>query len=275
LNLRAKSSKAAAVDNTGASPAAAPSVIGKSKKTGTLITFKPDGTIFTITIEFKFELLANRLRELAFLNPGIEIEQMIAAARPGGASRVVDRPTWIRWLNKKTTWFLTGQFFWSHVQGGTDDLRGSILTASRNPYFTPTNPELFPDALISNQGRGRWDKGQYAGITERVQNSSFLGVNDDGFGDVSFVEPTWVGGGFRSIASSTGQPTVSVHRAARRLSQVRTPGVSRPPGAVRRRSPGAGQRRPDGPSGGNNGSGTLPPLSMAYRLSQPPKLLTK
>jgi DNA gyrase subunit B len=48
-------------------------VIGKSKGTGTLITFKPDPTIFTITIEFKFEILANRLRELAFLNPGIEI----------------------------------------------------------------------------------------------------------------------------------------------------------------------------------------------------------
>lgn len=48
-------------------------VIGKSKSTGTLITFKPDGTIFTITTEFKFEILANRLRELAFLNPGVEI----------------------------------------------------------------------------------------------------------------------------------------------------------------------------------------------------------
>jgi DNA gyrase subunit B len=48
-------------------------IIGKSKKTGTLITFKPDQTIFTITTEFKFELLANRLRELAFLNPGIRI----------------------------------------------------------------------------------------------------------------------------------------------------------------------------------------------------------
>jgi len=49
------------------------SVIGKSKRTGTLITFKPDATIFTITTEFKFDVLANRLRELAFLNPGVEI----------------------------------------------------------------------------------------------------------------------------------------------------------------------------------------------------------
>ncbi len=48
-------------------------VIGKSKATGTLITFKPDATIFTITTEFKFDILANRLRELAFLNPGVEI----------------------------------------------------------------------------------------------------------------------------------------------------------------------------------------------------------
>jgi DNA gyrase subunit B len=48
-------------------------VIGKTKKTGTLITFKPDAQIFTITQEFQFDLLANRLRELAFLNPGLEI----------------------------------------------------------------------------------------------------------------------------------------------------------------------------------------------------------
>ncbi|MDQ6655837.1 MAG: DNA topoisomerase (ATP-hydrolyzing) subunit B [Verrucomicrobiota bacterium] len=51
-------------------------VIGElknKKQTGTLITFLPDATIFTITTEFKFERLASRLRELAFLNPGLEI----------------------------------------------------------------------------------------------------------------------------------------------------------------------------------------------------------
>lgn len=48
-------------------------VIGKSEKNGTRITFRPDGEIFTITQEFQFDLLALRLRELAFLNPGIEI----------------------------------------------------------------------------------------------------------------------------------------------------------------------------------------------------------
>ncbi|NLH73022.1 MAG: DNA topoisomerase (ATP-hydrolyzing) subunit B [Verrucomicrobia bacterium] len=48
-------------------------VIGKSRHTGTLITFKPDPEIFKLTTEFKFDLLATRLRELAFLNPGLEI----------------------------------------------------------------------------------------------------------------------------------------------------------------------------------------------------------
>ena len=46
----------------------------KSKKqTGTFVTFLPDPEIFTITTTFKFERLSGRLRELAFLNPGIEI----------------------------------------------------------------------------------------------------------------------------------------------------------------------------------------------------------
>jgi len=45
-------------------------VVGKSDKSGTSVTFKPDGTIFQTT-EYNFEILAARLRELAFLNKGI------------------------------------------------------------------------------------------------------------------------------------------------------------------------------------------------------------
>jgi len=45
-------------------------IIGKSDKSGTSVTFKPDGTIFQTT-EFNFEILSARLRELAFLNKGI------------------------------------------------------------------------------------------------------------------------------------------------------------------------------------------------------------
>ncbi len=45
-------------------------VIGETDKSGTIITFKPDSTIFQTT-EFNFEILSARLRELAFLNKGI------------------------------------------------------------------------------------------------------------------------------------------------------------------------------------------------------------
>ncbi|MEY2466653.1 MAG: gyrase subunit, partial [Verrucomicrobiota bacterium] len=48
-------------------------VIGKSKGTGTLITFKPDPEIFRETTEFKSDRISQRLRELAFLNSGLEI----------------------------------------------------------------------------------------------------------------------------------------------------------------------------------------------------------
>ena len=48
-------------------------IIGETRRTGTRIAFSPDPEIFLTTREFKFELLAKRLRELAFLNPGIEI----------------------------------------------------------------------------------------------------------------------------------------------------------------------------------------------------------
>lgn len=47
-------------------------VIGNTKRTGTKITFHPDPEIFTV-LEFKYETLARRLRELAFLVPGITI----------------------------------------------------------------------------------------------------------------------------------------------------------------------------------------------------------
>ncbi len=48
-------------------------VVGESPSTGTIITFMPDSQIFTQSISFNFEIIASRLRELAFLNKGIRL----------------------------------------------------------------------------------------------------------------------------------------------------------------------------------------------------------
>ena len=47
--------------------------VGESDKNGTEVTFKPDHQIFNLTTEYSYETLANRMRELAFLNKGITI----------------------------------------------------------------------------------------------------------------------------------------------------------------------------------------------------------
>lgn len=74
-----------------------------------------------------------------------------------------DRPTWIRFLNSKATWFLTGQVFWNYTTGGhVDQLRGNS-GAGETPYFGPT---------------GVWVTGPFAGQVER-QQAAIPGNGDD------------------------------------------------------------------------------------------------
>lgn len=50
--------------------------IGETDYRGTIVTFLPDDTIFTQTVEYSYETLANRMRELSFLNKGVTISIM-------------------------------------------------------------------------------------------------------------------------------------------------------------------------------------------------------
>lgn len=54
-------------------PQTAVEIIGETDETGTTISFLPDDTIFTTVIEYNYDILAGRLRELAFLNKGIRL----------------------------------------------------------------------------------------------------------------------------------------------------------------------------------------------------------
>ena len=75
-----------------------------------------------------------------------------------------DRPTWIKLLNPKATWFLTMQFFWNYTTGGhIDELVGNS-GAGEAPYFGSI---------------GQWVSGQFKGQIERQQNASFAGNADN------------------------------------------------------------------------------------------------
>ncbi len=54
-------------------PSADLEVIGETDVTGTIVHFKPDYEIFTETLEYDYDTLSNRIRELAFLNRGLNI----------------------------------------------------------------------------------------------------------------------------------------------------------------------------------------------------------
>ncbi|MDB5085512.1 MAG: gyrB [Bacilli bacterium] len=72
-------------------------VIGETDETGTSVSFKPDEQIFTETTDFIYETLEGRLRELAFLNGGLEItledlrtDRADAFRYDGGIASMVD-----------------------------------------------------------------------------------------------------------------------------------------------------------------------------------------
>jgi hypothetical protein len=78
-----------------------------------------------------------------------------------------DRPTWIRFLNPKATWFLTAQFFWNYYPGNVSYLRGNS-GASETPYFTPGPGE----PGHNSGGFGQWLTGPNAGLVERLQQGA-------------------------------------------------------------------------------------------------------
>jgi len=88
-------------------------VTGTTDLTGTMIHFKPDPDIFTQTTEFKFEIILERMRELAFLNPEVTIN-------------IIDK----RDVDEDTGEPLTENF---HYDGGVRDFV-KFLDESREPF---------------------------------------------------------------------------------------------------------------------------------------------
>jgi len=106
-------------------------VVGKTKKTGTTVTFKPDSEIFE-TVEFDDNILASRLKELAFLNPDITIRfEDERKARTevfkfeGGLSSFVE------FLNKNKTSLFTPPYYFKKVE---DDMELEVAFQYNDGY---------------------------------------------------------------------------------------------------------------------------------------------
>ena len=77
-------------------------VVGKAKGTGTTVTFKPDPEIFT-TLEYHYQTIADRLRQLAFLNRGITITLKDERKTPAQEDKFFAKGgliEFVQWLNR-------------------------------------------------------------------------------------------------------------------------------------------------------------------------------
>jgi DNA gyrase subunit B len=179
-------------------------VIGSTNKTGTTITFKPDGTIFTESTVYKYEIIKNRLRELAFLNKNVKI--VLKDERSGAEDEFYYEGgilAYVEYLNRKRTAihqdivFLAGekekvqveiafQYFdgyserlYSFVnnintkEGGTHvvGFRGA-LTRCINKY---ASDDVIPKSLKEKMGGDDIREGITCVISVRVPNPQFEG----------------------------------------------------------------------------------------------------
>ena len=106
-------------------------VVGDTDKTGTIIEFKPDASIFE-TVEFSFEYIAYRLRELAFLTKGLEIN--VRDARSGEEAKYLYEggvEEFVRFLNEGRNVLHSDPIY---LQGKRDDVSVEVALQYNDSY---------------------------------------------------------------------------------------------------------------------------------------------
>ncbi|MBW6470642.1 MAG: DNA topoisomerase (ATP-hydrolyzing) subunit B [Methanosarcinaceae archaeon] len=112
-------------------------VIGEAKGTGTKCVFRPDARIFETTT-FKYETLATRLRELAFLNRGIKIS-LVDERTPDGEREIFEYSggivAFVEYLNQNRTVLHDKPIYFEREKEGTSVEIAMQYTDSYSEYF--------------------------------------------------------------------------------------------------------------------------------------------
>jgi DNA gyrase subunit B len=148
-------------------------VVGETKKTGTKITFKPDPEIFLTTREFQYDILARRLRELAFLNPGIRIELSDERSQKTDTFFFKDGITeFVRFLNQNKNVLHPNPITFSDtVQSETDPTKPPTTVDVALQYNDSYNDQVFAYAnSIYNLEGGTHLSGFRTALTRVINN---------------------------------------------------------------------------------------------------------
>jgi DNA gyrase subunit B len=147
-------------------------VLGETRKTGTKITFKPDPEIFQVTREFKYEILANRLRELAFLNPGVSIDLSDERAQKNERFLFKDGITeFVRFLNRNKNVLHDKPITFSDTVPNEDPARAGTMVDVAMQYNDSYNDQVFAYAnSIFNLEGGTHLSGFRTALTRVINN---------------------------------------------------------------------------------------------------------
>src|SRR5271157_1341464 len=147
-------------------------VIGDTRKNGTKITFKPDPEIFLTTREFQYDILAGRLRELAFLNPGIKIELSDERSKKGDKFFFRDGITeFVRFLNQNKVVLHDKPITFTDSVANEDPTKAATVVDVSIQYNDGYNDQVFAYAnSIYNLEGGTHLSGFRTALTRVINN---------------------------------------------------------------------------------------------------------
>jgi DNA gyrase subunit B len=128
-------------------PVAPLEMVGKTKGRGTKVTFKPDEEIFE-ELEFSYDVLTNRLRELAFLNPGVKIT--LADERSDRVSEFIYKGgivSFVEYLNRSKKALHKHPIF---IEGSKEDCQVEVAIQYNDTYAE--NTFAFANSINTTEG---------------------------------------------------------------------------------------------------------------------------